>query len=118
MREGVGGAVEEVGIAEGDVLRAGGDLRADVGEHDVGVHGAEAAVVDRHDRAVAAAMLAAARRLGVADDPPLVADLERGVLRQRRQIGSIGRDELHAPDGPVGPTFRSGVFGRIATCPT
>ena len=34
---GVADAVEEVGIAEGDVPRAGGNLRAHVGEHDVGV---------------------------------------------------------------------------------
>ena len=45
---------------------AGGDLRRDVREHDVGRDDAEAAVVDRHDRAMAAAMLAAAAGLGVA----------------------------------------------------
>ena len=67
---GVGGAVEEVGIAKGDVLGAAGDLLVDVGEHDVHRHDAELTVVDGHDRAMAAAMLAAARRLGGAGDAP------------------------------------------------
>src|SRR4029078_3938948 len=58
----VRGAVEEVRIAEGDVLRAGGYLRANVGEHDIRRHRAEPAVVERDDRAGSAAMIAAARR--------------------------------------------------------
>ena len=77
--QGVRRTVEEVGIAERDVLRARRDLRADVGEDDVGVDGAEAAVVDRDDRTVPAAVFAPARRLRVADDLPLVADLQRRV---------------------------------------
>ena len=76
-------AVEEVGIAEGDVLGAGGDLLIDVGEHDVDRHDAELAVVDRHDRAMPAAVLAAARRLGGAGDAPrAVGHLQRGVARR------------------------------------
>ena len=47
--------------------RAGGDLLADVLQHDVRLHDAEHAAVHRHDRAVPAQMLAAARRLGVPD---------------------------------------------------
>ena len=61
---GMSRAVEEIGIAEGDVLGAGGHLLIDVREHDVGRDDAELAVVDRHDRAMPAAMLAAAGRIG------------------------------------------------------
>jgi hypothetical protein len=64
---GVRGAVEEVWVAEADVLGAGRDLLADVGQHDVALHDPELAAVDRHDRAVPAQMLAAAGGLGVAD---------------------------------------------------
>ena len=64
----MGGTIEEVGIAEGDVLGAGRDLARDVLQHDVRLHDEEPAAVDRDDRAVAAEMLAAAAGLGVADD--------------------------------------------------
>ena len=64
MRTRVGRSVEEVGIAERDVLGAGGHLRADVAHHDVERNRAEGAAVDRHDRTVPAQMLAAARRVG------------------------------------------------------
>ena len=64
---GVRRAVEEIGIAEGDVPRAGGDLRGDVGQHDVGLHDAELPLVDRHDRTMPAQVPAAAAGLGVAD---------------------------------------------------
>ena len=110
-RQRVSRAVEEVGIAEGDVLRARRHLRADVRQHDVDRHGAEPAVVDRDDRTVPAAMLAPARRLGVADNLARVADLQRRVARQWRQIGPIGRYEFHPPDRPPwGQTFRSGLI--------
>ena len=61
---GVGWPVEEVGVAKRDVLGAPLDLGADVGKDDVDRDDAKLAVVDRHDRAVPAAMLAAARRIG------------------------------------------------------
>src|SRR5665213_3489245 len=59
-RQRVRGAVEEIGIAEADVLRAGGDLLADVFEHYFALHDAERAVVHRDNWAVAAEMFAAA----------------------------------------------------------
>ena len=67
-RQRVLGAVEEVGIAERDVARAGRHLRADVGDDDVDGHDEEAAAVDRRDRAVAAVVQAAAAGLDVAGD--------------------------------------------------
>src|SRR5687768_15681311 len=65
---GVGGTVEEIGIAEGDVLRSGRHLTRDVLQYDVRLHDEEPAAVDRDDRAVSAKMLATAARLGVAGD--------------------------------------------------
>ncbi len=60
--------VEKIGIAERDVLRARGDLLADVFQHDVAFDHAKRAVVNRHNRAMAAQMLAAARGFGRARD--------------------------------------------------
>ena len=75
-------AVEEIGIAERDVLGAGRDLRVDVGEHDVRRHDAELAAVDRHHRTMPAQMLAPAARFGGADGfRAAVADMKRRVLR-------------------------------------
>ena len=65
---GVGGTIEEIRIAEGDVLCAGRHLTRDVLQHDVRLHDEEPAAVDRNDRAMAAEMLAAAAGLGVAGD--------------------------------------------------
>ena len=62
-------AVEEVGIAERDVLGAGGHLRADVFEHNVCGHDAELPAVDGDDGTVAAQMFAAAARLRIPDGP-------------------------------------------------
>ena len=67
-RDRVARTIEEVRIAERDVLGAGTDLRSDVGHYDVDRDHAEPAVVHRHDRTVAAAMLAAAAGFRVADD--------------------------------------------------
>ena len=94
----VRGTVEEVRVAEGDVLDALRHLRRDVGDDDVGWHDAELPVVDGHDRAVAAAVLAAAAGLGVAGDAPRAAVLERRVPLRRRKAGAVGRDEREARD--------------------
>ncbi len=76
-------AVEEIRVAERDVLRAGRDLLGDVGEHGLDRHDPHAALVDRHDRAVRAGMQAAARGLGVAREATLAADIEACVGRER-----------------------------------
>ena len=72
MRQRVRRAVEEIGIAEGDVLRAGRHLPANIFQHHVARHHAKNSVVHRHDRAVPAQMLAAAAGFGVSRDamPP------------------------------------------------
>jgi hypothetical protein len=63
---GVGGTIEEIGVAEGNVLCPGRHLTRDVLQYDVWLHDEEPATVDRDNRAVAAEMLAAAAGLGVA----------------------------------------------------
>ena len=64
--DGVAGAVQKIGIAEGDVLGAGGYLLADVRQHHVLLHDAKRSAIDRDHGAMAAQMLAAARGFGVA----------------------------------------------------
>ena len=58
--------VEEIRVAEADVLRAGGDLLPDVVEHPVNGDCMKTSVVDRDDRAVPTQVLAAARGLRIA----------------------------------------------------
>ncbi len=97
---GVRRAVEEIGIAERDVLGPALDLRGDVGQRDVDRDDAELPAIDRHDRAMAAQVLAAARRLGVADHAPgAVGHLERRVAIQRGQIAPVRGDEPQPRDG-------------------
>ena len=67
-REGVARAVQEVRIAEGQMRGAGGDLVADVGQHDLARHDEEAAAVHRRDRTMPAEVQAAAARLGLAGE--------------------------------------------------
>ena len=62
---GVGDAIEEIGIAEGDVLRACCDLLTNVGENYVERDYAELALINGHDGAMAAEMFAAAGGFGV-----------------------------------------------------
>ena len=83
-RERVRRAVEEVGVAEGDVAGPGRHLGGDVGHHDVLGDDADAAVVDDGHRAVAAAVEAAMARLDVTGQPPLVAERELGIALERR----------------------------------
>ena len=62
----VRGTVEEIGIAEADVLGARGHLLANVGEHHFRLHHAETALIYRHHGAMAAQMLAASAGFGIA----------------------------------------------------
>ena len=85
--------VEEIGIAEGDVLGARGDLLADVLEHRIDGNRMKAPLVDRYDRAVTTEMLAAVRRVGAADDASRsVWHLQLRVTSKRRESGTIGDD--------------------------
>ena len=77
--------VEEVGIAERDVARTGGDELRDVGEHRVLVDAADAAVEHDRHRTVTAPVRAAVRREDRADELRFAVHLEPGVAIERRQ---------------------------------
>ena len=83
-------AIEEIGIAEGNVLRASGDLLANVLHDDVAADDAKNAFVNGDDGAMAAEMLAAAAGFGGTDEARCGAgDVEMGVLGDRREVGAI-----------------------------
>ena len=88
-----GSAVQEIGIAKRDVLRAGADLRAHVVQDDIEWNRPESAAINRHDRTVPAQMLAASRGLGGSDDASTsIRHLQRGVTRSGG-CRAIGLDE-------------------------
>ena len=102
-RDRVADAVPEIRIAERDVRGARRDLAAHVLEHHLARHHPEPALVDRHDRTMTAEMLAATRRLGVADVMDCaVRNVEMGVALERRQPATVGRHEAQAIVGDQG----------------
>ena len=113
----VAGAVQEVGVAEGDVTRARRDLRADVGQHHVRRHHEEPAAVDGHDRAVPAQVQAAAAGLDVGGGIGVAVVLVSRVPRRRRQRRAVGdreRTAARARGGPRRPRGHAGHRGRGA----
>ena len=84
-RQRVARAVEEVGVAERDVARAHGGEALDVAQDGLGLHDADAAVIDGGDRAVPAAMHAPVAGLHVADESLLPADRQAGVALEAGQ---------------------------------
>jgi hypothetical protein len=78
------------------VRRTRGDLRVDVGEHHVRLHDPELAVVDRHDRTMAAPVPAAAAGFRIAHQPPAaVGHLQCRVVRQWRQPAALRDQEVN-----------------------
>ena len=61
----VRGSVQKIRITERDMLRSGRHLLPDVGQHDVHRNNTKRTLVNRHNRTVAAQMLAPATRLRV-----------------------------------------------------
>ena len=87
-------AVQEVGVAERDVACARRDLGPDVGHHHRFRHDAEAPLVHRHHRAVAAEMLAAAAAFGEARDAlRAIGQDQLRIAGKRGQPRAIGCDE-------------------------
>lgn len=87
--------VEKVRIAEGDVLRSGGNLLANIFQHDLAVHHAEYTVVDRNNRAVAAKMLASPARFRVAGNAVFAGGENHvGILREHWKSVPVGPDEF------------------------
>jgi hypothetical protein len=111
--ERVRAAVEKVGIAKGDVLGSRANLPADVFEHNLSWDDAKNTVVDGHNRAVTAEMLAAAAGLGVTRDEMAAAGQHHvRVFVQRRKASAVGHDEMKTIeryDGRGGG--RCGAFG-------
>jgi hypothetical protein len=108
-RHGVAPAVEEVGIAEGDVARTHAREALDVAQNGLGLHDADTPVIDRGNRAVAAVVHAPVAGLHVPDQPLLPADRQAGVALQSRQLarGKLERAALEVNDRPVvGPRRR------------
>src|ERR1700688_689537 len=81
----VGRAVEEIRIAEGDMLRPGLHLLADVGQHNVSRNHSERPVVNGHNGTMTAEVLAATARLRISGDAIRLAIEQGGVSAERRQ---------------------------------
>ena len=90
------GPVQEIGIAEGDVSRAGRDLGADVGEHHVRRHHEEPPAVNGHHRAMPAQVQAAAARLHVRGGVHVAVVVVSRVSGRRRQRRAV-RDRERKP---------------------
>ena len=113
------GRVEEIGIAEGDVASAHRGLLVDVAEHRFGAVEPQPSGVDRRERAVGAAMGAAARGLGVAGQLELAfAAVVARVGVKRGQAGTIGDGARVAverdPHGSVAARKRQQLAGCVA----
>jgi hypothetical protein len=104
----VGRPVEEIGIAESDVLCTRIDLGGHVGEHHVGLHDPELSVVDGDDRTVPAKVAAPSRRFGVPHHARAAVQMQRRIARQRWKAGAIGDEEMEARN----PLLRSIVVRR------
>ena len=83
-------AIEEIGIAEGDVARARFHLPPDVFEHGIPLHNTKLALIDRNDGAMAAQMFASPACLGVAGRYLRVTVPQMRVGIEWRQSGTIG----------------------------
>lgn len=84
-------SVEEIGVAERNVLSSGRNLLADVREDDVALHNPEFPLVNRHDRAMPAQVLAAARSFGGSSNLARGAGDQASITTENRQGRSIGR---------------------------
>jgi len=91
---GVSGTVEKIGIAEGDVFGAPGDLPADVFQHDSRLNNPKGSAIDRDDGAMPAKMFAAPARFSVARAMGAAVDMKLGVSIEWRQLIARRGDEV------------------------
>ncbi len=87
-------AIEKIRIAESDMLRAGGYLSPDVPKDDAGWHDPEAPLIDRHDGAVPAQVLATPACFGIARDTRVTSSvLQMGVPGKLGETPPVRNDE-------------------------
>src|SRR5262249_4625065 len=96
-----GGAVQEIGIAEGDVRGPVARELPDVLERDLLRHDEEAAAIDRRNRTVQAEVQTPPARLHVADQRLRPVPVQVRVLLERGQRAATGQRERQlAQNGP------------------
>src|SRR5262245_2734226 len=88
-------SIQEIRIAEGDVLRAGGNEPANVFENDALGHHEKPTVVNRRNRTMGTEMQAASARFDVPHQPLLAPILEFGVMLQRHERAAVGCCEIN-----------------------
>src|SRR5690349_9099518 len=88
------GAVEEIRIAERDVLGAGRHLPPYVLEYDLRLHDPKMAVVHGNHRAVPAQMFAAAAGFRITSAPGISIYAKLRIAAQWRQRGSVRYEKL------------------------
>ncbi len=91
---GVGRSVEEIRIAESNVLSPGRDLLADVLQHHLRLNDPKRALIHRHHRTMPAQVLAPAAGFGVTHPLPRSINAQLGIFFERRQSGSQRSEEL------------------------
>ena len=93
---GVRRAVEEVGVAESDVLRARFDLQPDIVDDHLRLDDPEGSTVNRNYRAMPAQVLAPAARFRVSDEAFVTVQSQPGIARQSRESTPVRRSEGEA----------------------
>ena len=89
-----GHRIEEVGVAEGDVLGARRYQLVDVGEHDFGLDETQSPAVDGCDRAVLTAVSTAATGLDITGHAIPIPIAQVGVEAERREARSVRDHEV------------------------
>ena len=84
-------AVKKIRVAKGNVLCPNCNLVANIGQHHCAPDHAKLTAIDRHNRAVAASMFAAACRFGITNCARLtIAQIQKGIALECRQISALG----------------------------
>src|SRR5271165_410073 len=91
---GVRRSIPEIGVSESNVGSARLYLLADIGEYDVRLNHAKAAIVHVHNRTVAAAMFAAPAGFGVAGKLLFAADPQFCIAIQSGEGSPVGGDKV------------------------
>src|SRR5947209_18310177 len=92
---GMRGAIEEIRVAERNMLRAGRHLAAYIFENDVTLHDAKCASIHRDHGTVTAQVLASTARLRVADNAGRsIRQREMRIIFERRQVVAIWNPDL------------------------